>query len=172
MPAADALVIRDVTPGDAAALAGYIAALAAEAVDTLALMNPLPQPDDERRWVETTLTVPHAFILGAFDGPHVAGLIDFRPTTAPKRTVSGSFGMSVARPWRGQGLGRRLLQAMIERARIERPGLMRIELEVVPWNVGAIALYESMGFRHEGRRQRAIQFRGKPEAMLLMARTC
>jgi RimJ/RimL family protein N-acetyltransferase len=62
-----------------------------------------------------------------------------------------------------------LVEAMIERARHDRPDLARIELEVVPWNVRAIKLYETCGFRLEATKENVVLYRGKPEPLLLMA---
>ena len=39
------------------------------------------------------------------------------------------------------------------------------------WNTGAIALYESLGFVLEARMKYAMNLRGRPEDMLLMALT-
>ena len=41
------------------------------------------------------------------------------------------------------------------------PGFCRIELECVAWNTNAIGLYESLGFKVEGRMVKAINLRGK-----------
>lgn len=62
----------------------------------------------------------------------------------------GELGMTVARPWRGRGVGSALLAAAIEKARGE--GLHKLSLEVFPHNHAAIALYRKFGFVEEGRR--------------------
>jgi RimJ/RimL family protein N-acetyltransferase len=63
-----------------------------------------------------------------------------------------------------------LLRAAIDEAR-GWPGFCRIELEVAPWNAPAVALYERLGFLHEGRKIKALDLRGRPEDMLIMALT-
>ena len=78
--------------------------------------------------------------------------------------------MSVAKAWRGRGVGRKLLAAAIDRAR-DWPGFCRIELECVAWNTAGVRLYESLGFVLEARKTKAINLRGRPEDMLLMALT-
>jgi GNAT superfamily N-acetyltransferase len=45
--------------------------------------------------------------------------------------------------YRGQGLGKGLLQAVIDRARSQQCG--RVEWSVLDWNAPAIAFYEYMG---------------------------
>ncbi len=65
------------------------------------------------------------------------------------------LGITVAKEWRGQGIGRRLMKEAIEWAR--GTGILtRIELHVFARNAVAIALYESLGFVVEGRRRNAV----------------
>jgi ribosomal-protein-alanine N-acetyltransferase len=52
---------------------------------------------------------------------------------------------------RRQGVGRALLNALLRRAR--RAGMLHAFLEVRPSNLGAIALYEDMGFERIGLRR-------------------
>jgi RimJ/RimL family protein N-acetyltransferase len=62
----------------------------------------------------------------------------------------GELGMTVARPWRGRGVGTALMEAAIGWAREQ--GLHKISLSVFPHNAAAIALYRKFGFVEEGRR--------------------
>jgi RimJ/RimL family protein N-acetyltransferase len=57
----------------------------------------------------------------------------------------------VALEWRGQGVGRALLDAAVDWAR--EAGVRKLELHVFPWNERAIALYERFGFEREGYRK-------------------
>ena len=63
------------------------------------------------------------------------------------------LGMMLAADFRGQGLGRRLLDRGIAWASA-RPDLHKLELQVWPHNAAAIALYRSAGFEQEGYLQR------------------
>jgi RimJ/RimL family protein N-acetyltransferase len=163
--------IRQGRTSDAAMTSAYMHELLAEGLDVYMLPNPAPSQEKQVGWIGQIEETPHAFVLIAASGSRVVGVLDFRPTAGRGRTPSGSFGMSVARDFRRMGIGRRLVEAMIARARSERPDLCRIELEVVPWNAPAIALYEKLGFRLEGSKEKTIAFRGKPEALHLMAKT-
>lgn len=57
----------------------------------------------------------------------------------------------VAEAWRGRGIGRRLMESLLERVR--NAGMELAFLEVRPSNRVAIALYESMGFDRVGMRK-------------------
>ncbi len=64
------------------------------------------------------------------------------------RTHRGKVAMGVHPDFRGQGLGRRLLERCIIHA--EASGIGRIELAVYSHNLNAKALYEKLGFEVEG----------------------
>jgi ribosomal protein S18 acetylase RimI-like enzyme len=63
------------------------------------------------------------------------------------------LGIALLPEARGQGLGARLLQAAIDRSWAR--GLTRIALHVRADNLNAKALYERLGFEHEGIVRRA-----------------
>ena len=68
------------------------------------------------------------------------------------RQAVGSLGMMIARQYRGQGIGGRLLDESLRWAR--ESGLHKVDLGVWPHNTAAIALYRSRGFTVEGRLRR------------------
>lgn len=88
----------------------------------------------------------------------VVGWADIIPNTQQAMRHVGTLGMGVRAAHRGQGLGRRLLTACIDHARSR--GIERIELTVRVDNDRAIALYESLGFRVECRRQDHLRVDG------------
>jgi RimJ/RimL family protein N-acetyltransferase len=59
------------------------------------------------------------------------------------------IGMAIAYPWRGRGLGGRLLDSLLLEAR--DLGAHKVSLQVWPHNGPAIRLYASRGFGPEGR---------------------
>jgi RimJ/RimL family protein N-acetyltransferase len=94
----------------------------------------------------------------AVDDAQVVGWADVFPAWAQAVAHCGSLGMGVLPSHRGQGLGKRLLQACIDKA--WRKGLTRIELEARSDNEAAIRLYERLGFVHEARMRKAMRFDG------------
>jgi ribosomal protein S18 acetylase RimI-like enzyme len=106
-------------------------------------------------------------VLVAVDGDEVVGWCDITPSTMNGFTHVGRLGMGVRREWRGQGLGRGLLQDCLSYAR--RAGIEKVELEVYADNQAAVRLYESFGFVREGLKARARKFEGRYQDAVLMA---
>lgn len=94
----------------------------------------------------------------ALDGARVVGWADIFSRWAHAVSHCGLLGMGVHPDFRGQGLGRRLLLACVEKA--WHKGLTRIELEARADNHRAIALYEKLGFEHEAIKPMAMRFDG------------
>jgi RimJ/RimL family protein N-acetyltransferase len=163
------IVVRPAREADAAAMAAYMTQLTAEGLDTISQRRP-PSLEDEREWVLKAALSERAVILLALDGDEVVGALDLWGGERADDGHAGRLGMSVAQAWRRRGVGERLLRAAIDEAR-GWPGFCRIELEVAPWNAPAVALYERLGFLHEGRKIKALDLRGRPEDMLIMALT-
>ena len=88
----------------------------------------------------------------------VIGWCDIFPHWAYALQHVGVLGMGILEPHRGQGLGRRLITKTLEHALSN--GILRVTLEAREDNVRAIRLYESVGFKHEGRAPSALRFDG------------
>lgn len=88
----------------------------------------------------------------------VVGWCDILPGWHHSRRHCGSLGIGVLPTHRGAGLGPRLLEACLARAK--ETDLTRIELEVREDNARAIKLYEQFGFAHEGVRRNAMRVDG------------
>ena len=163
--------IHRVTQADAAATAEYMRKLRAEVAAGRLDTVPWRQPktaEEQREFLIRVELNPHAVMFAAFAGEEVVGLVDIVGGLADFDRHQGTLGISVARDWRGKGLGRALMEAAIAEAK-SWPGFCRIELICVTWNTNAIALYESLGFAIEGRKRKAVKFRGRAEDEFLMA---
>lgn len=84
----------------------------------------------------------------AMAGDRVVGWGLVIPSSMFGFTHTAELVMGVHRDYRKQGIGRRLMDGVIEKA--WQSGLERIELIVWADNQPAIALYEKLGFQHEG----------------------
>jgi ribosomal protein S18 acetylase RimI-like enzyme len=89
----------------------------------------------------------------------VVGWCDILPVFGEARHHIGVLGIGLARRARHQGLGRRLMSAAVSAAWAR--GFTRIELTVRADNHNARALYERMGFQHEGIERRAFLVDGE-----------
>lgn len=117
------------------------------------------------------------FVLGNIEGnwPHfvavcegrVIGWCDISPLNRPVFAHVGSLGIGLLESYRRLGIGKKLMQAAIQKA--EQKGLTRIELSVREKNKPAIALYEKLGFKIEGFHKNAVCIEGKYENHIFMA---
>lgn len=94
----------------------------------------------------------------ALIGERVIGWADVFPAWAHALAHRGSLGMGVLPEYRGQGIGKRLLQACIAKAWTK--GITRIDLESRADNANAIRLYEALGFTREAVKRNAMRFDG------------
>lgn len=74
----------------------------------------------------------------------------------------------VAARARGQGVARRLMQALIESA--EAAGIWTLQAGIFAENTASVRLHESCGFRFVGRRKRIAQLAGRWRDTLLFER--
>jgi RimJ/RimL family protein N-acetyltransferase len=97
-------------------------------------------------------------VLGAFAAQ--AGLVGAaglsREPREKLRHKATLFGMVIAPAWRGQGLGRRLVLAVLDQAR-SQTGLRVVQLTVTEANAQACQLYERCGFSCFGIEPLAVQ---------------
>ena len=88
-------------------------------------------------------------VLVADVGGRVVGwgsLNVFNPRAAYDHVAD--FSLYVERSWRGRGVGRRLLEVLIARAR--EIGYHKLVLSAFPFNPAGLALYTKCGFREVG----------------------
>lgn len=111
-----------------------------------------PPIERMREFVLDNIRHGYAQYVAERDG-ELVGWADIVPGKRDSTRHSGALGMGVARDFRGLGIGYRLLTRAIQHC--WDMGLTRIELEVFVHNSAAIALYERVGFQHEGRLRKA-----------------
>lgn len=117
------------------------------------------------------------FVLGNIEGNwphfiavkdgHIIGWCDISALDRPVFAHIGSLGIGILAPYRGLGIGKKLLQTAIQKA--EQKGLTRIELTVRENNEPAIALYKKFGFVIEGIHKKGVCIDGKYENHVFMA---
>lgn len=90
----------------------------------------------------------------ALDVGNVVGWCDILPSFGESRKHVGTLGIGLLPEVRSLGVGTRLLNAAVTTAWAR--GLSRIELTVREDNLRAKALYERLGFEHEGVNRRSM----------------
>jgi len=100
---------------------------------------------------------PPSAIFGAFQGEALVAMTGFLVHAGRKqRHKAMVWGVYVSPAARGQGLAKRLLQAVIDRARSVE-GLEILQLGVGVYNAPARALYGAMGFEVYGVERKALK---------------
>jgi ribosomal protein S18 acetylase RimI-like enzyme len=94
----------------------------------------------------------------ALSGEEVIGWCDISPMRCEGFTHCGELGMGVRKGFRRLGVGTKLVEQTIRKAKEQ--GLERIELEVFASNIQAIKLYEKIGFFVEGVKKKARKLDG------------
>ena len=97
----------------------------------------------------------------------IVGWCDVRRDAIDSYAHVGMLGMGVLAPWRGRGLGERLIRAALDAAR--SAGFDKVELSVYATNARARALYEKVGFVLEGTRVRGRKVDGVYDDVHMMA---
>lgn len=149
-------VIHEADARDASALLHHLQMIAEEphngvAVSSVAELN-MTEADVEQM-IRNHARKDTALYAVAMVGDTVIGEIH---GSSGRLGYSGTvnLSMTVAQVWRDQGVGKALLQYMIDWCQAN-PRIHRLELYVFPDNPRALHLYEQMGFAHEGSHREA-----------------
>jgi ribosomal protein S18 acetylase RimI-like enzyme len=126
-----------------------------------------PPLENIRALVSGVVKAGHAQLVADDEGK-IVGWCDALPGSVSAGAAHiARLGMGVHPAYRGRKLGRRLLEATIEKVR--QAGLEKIELSVYSSNLPAIALYRKLGFVEEGRKLRGRLIDGIYDDVVLMA---
>jgi len=107
-------------------------------------------------WVRKISDNDRETIIVAEIGGKVVGWIVFQSQNRKRLSHSGSFGMMIQKEYRGIGIGKMLINELIDWA-VKNPFIEKIGLGVFSTNHRAIALYKKMGFVEEGRKINEIK---------------
>lgn len=105
--------------------------------------------EEEREQIQKILdNERETLIVAEIDGA-VVGSIKIRSNKLKRMSHTGTISMSLGKDYRGLGIGKLLLQAMLDWAE-KHPLIEKLSLGVLSTNHRAISLYKSMGFVEEG----------------------
>src|SRR5207237_415751 len=144
--------VRAADPADAPGLKELGDEVSAEPEGWLATQDGWRSVGDERRYLRAIRRYPHAavFVAETEEGQIVGRLSLARDQHPASRHVA-DLALRVAQSQRRQGIGRALLEAAADWARVQ--DVRKLELHVFPQNEAAIKLYEQFGFEREGLRK-------------------
>ena len=140
-----AIAIRSATEADAAAICVIYNQGIEDRIATLE--TELRTPAERRQWLSAR--GPRHPVFVAETEEMVVGwssLNVYNPR--PAYQYVADFSIYIERGWRGKGVGRRLLEHLVEQARAL--GYNKMMLSAFPFNASGVALYERMGFTRAG----------------------
>ena len=107
-----------------------------------------PPPLEKVSSFQGELIAKNGPVYYALQDDTVVGWCDVFPEKNPRLSHRGGLGMGLLPEFRSQGLGSKLLSAVLDHA--EKFGLEKVELNVYTSNATAIGLYKKFGFEQEG----------------------
>jgi RimJ/RimL family protein N-acetyltransferase len=164
------VTIREAEPKDAAKLIAYVQEIAAEPGLHIVMQAGefnLTVEQEEQFVANCAAADNSLFLIAESEGEIVGALTCIGGHRRAIRHAS-ELGITVAKEWRGQGIGTAMMERAIEWAK-KNGVTIRIELTAFVRNKDAIRLYERLGFKVEGRRQKAIFRDGVYQDNLVMA---
>jgi phosphinothricin acetyltransferase len=159
------VTIRDAEPADADA----IAVIYNQGIeDRLATLETETRSAEERRRWLAARGPRHPVIVGQVDGRVVGwgSLNSFNPRPAYDHVAD--FSVYVGRDRRGRGVGYRLLETLIARAR--ELAYHKLVLAAFPFNAAGLTLYQRLGFAEVGVYREQGQLDGKWVDVVVMER--
>ena len=140
-----ALALRPARAGDAEAICLIYNQGIEDRVATLE--TELRAPEERRQWLAARS--PRHPVIVAESGASLVGWGSLNVFNArPAYQHVADFSVYVERQWRGHGVGRRLLERLIEMAR--DIGYHKMVLSTFPTNASGVRLYQGLGFTEVG----------------------
>jgi RimJ/RimL family protein N-acetyltransferase len=155
------VTIREATEDDAAALLVFLRALFSEEerFGPITIDEFTKTEEEEKQFLRDFATRDNSIFFVAEQDGQLVGTCSLKAYSFKEMHHNVELGMSVGEKWRGQGIGRAILQHAIDWA-TAHPIVENIELSVYSNNTRALHLYRTSGFSEIGRRPRFIR-RGK-----------
>lgn len=113
--------------------------------------------DREREWIREMRDGPGNLALVADWAGQLIGGLSFRAETRARMAHWGYFSVGIAESWRGRGVGRLLIEALLDWG-AHHPTVEKVCLGVLAPNERARKLYRALGFAAEGVRTRGIRY--------------
>lgn len=156
------VTLRYPSQNDLDDLLNYINALSQEKT-FVSFQGEQQTPEDEKKYLAEQLKRignAQTVQLLAFSQNKLIGITSIDLGERVSKHV-GNFGISVAKDFRGQGVGSLLIKNILKEAKRYLPNLKIVTLSVFANNPVATKMYQKFGFRQYGRLPKAILHRGR-----------
>lgn len=164
----DVVTIREATLEDAEDIINYIDQVASESHYLTFGQGELKiKVDQERQFIENCKKSDNSLMIVAEVNGKIIGNLSFSGGKNSRIYHMGEFGVTVLKEFWKLGIGRKLIEYMIEWASNGKQ-IRKINLKVREDNLHAIRLYEKMGFKKEGVTTRFFYHNGVFYSAVLM----
>lgn len=156
------ILIRSLVKDDVAIIRDYMNTLSKEQT-FIRFQGEQISFEDEKKYVESQLekiAKNQAIKLLAFCKDRLIGVCDIVMCDKVESHVGG-VGLTIAKDYRGEGIGKLLMQLVLEEAKKNIQQLKVARLGVFANNPVAKVLYEKMGFSEYGRLPKGIKHKNK-----------
>lgn len=143
------LIIQSALPSDAREILLMIQQAESETDFLTRIPGEFPMTvENECKYIEDKLSSSKEIFLIARYNDRIVGTLGFTASPLARCRHKGQMGISVLRGFWGLGIGRKLIETLLEWA--DSIAIVKITLEVDTLNQRAINLYKSLGFFEEG----------------------
>ena len=112
--------------------------------------------ENETAWINNINQSLSSLLLVAELDKQIVGMLFFIPNEKRKNSHTGEFGVSVHPQFQGRGIGRQLINTLLNWAK-SNSAIEKVYLKVFSTNQTAIELYRDLGFIEEGRHIKAVK---------------
>lgn len=113
---------------------------------------------DQEKWVKYYSENENSLLLVAEVENKIVGVLDFKAHPKIRMSHTGEFGISILPECQNQKIGSKMIEYLIAWAK-SKPRLKKINLCVFETNKRAIHVYETLGFKIEGKQINAVQMK-------------
>lgn len=161
--------IRYLTANDAAKMADYINTLSHEKTFISFQGEDFTLEQEKKNLAENLEKIKEhkSIFLLAFIDDKLVGVTDAETHKRASSHVA-TMGITVAKEYRGKGLGALLMECLIKEIKKNMPAVSLLTLEVFSINEIAIAMYKKFGFIEYGHLPGSIRYKGKFEDSTFM----
>lgn len=153
------VLVREATTADALELNNLVRTIYGTATTVLTSLEEFQNMDSLNTQLQRITyyqkTPGHLLLVAEMEG-QLVGTLDFTNGHRARIAHTGEFGMGVAPSHQNQGIGRCLIQVMLDWA-TSSPVIEKVKLTAFANNHNGLHLYRSLGFVEEGRGIREVK---------------